>query len=249
MNVVKIMGGLGNQLFQYALSKHLEQYDEIGYDTTYYYTEENIKGLVFLHRDFLLPCFVDNLKIVNSDLDKLERVNQWEYDYTRRYKNCWFWGDWQRASYFRDAKVDIRLKDEYITDDMRKMADEMQNCNSVAVHVRRTDYGVFNWILPIEYYDRAFERASKLIDNPHFYLFSDDPEWCEENMPTGTIVHNDELADFWLMSKCKHNIIANSTYSFWAAYLNEYKDKKIMYPLDWNIDIKHPVDCLNWEGV
>ena len=249
MNVVKIMGGLGNQLFQYALSKHLEQYDEIGYDTTYYYTEENIKGLVFLHRDFLLPCFVDNLKIVNSDLDKLERVNQWEYDYTRRYKNCWFWGDWQRASYFRDAKVDIRLKDEYITDDMRKMADEMQNCNSVAVHVRRTDYGVFNWILPIEYYDRAFERASKLIDNPHFYLFSDDPEWCKDNMPTGTIVHNDELTDFWLMSKCKHNIIANSTYSFWAAYLNEYKDKKIMYPLDWNIDIKHPVDCLNWEGV
>lgn len=236
------------------------------------YREKTIKGCIFDdHKPTLVPQRCDvtvrmtsdklgqslslqayNVMIeipLESDLDKLERVNQWEYDYTRRYKNCWFWGDWQRASYFRDAKVDIRLKDEYITDDMHKMADEMQDCNSVAVHVRRTDYGVFNWILPIEYYDRAFERASKLIDNPHFYLFSDDPEWCKDNMPTGTIVHNDELTDFWLMSKCKHNIIANSTYSFWAAYLNEYKDKKIMYPLDWNIDIKHPVDCLNWEGV
>ena len=76
MNVVKIMGGLGNQLFQYALAKHLEQYDTIGYDTTYYDTEENQKGLVFLHRDFLLPCFVNNLPIVN-DNEGRERVYQW----------------------------------------------------------------------------------------------------------------------------------------------------------------------------
>ena len=251
MNVVKIMGGLGNQLFQYALAKHLEQYDEIGVDTTYYDTEENKKGLVFLHRDFLLPCFADDLRIVNDNLDRFERVNQWEYDYTRRYKDCWFWGDWQRASYFRGAKLDIRLKDEYITDDMRRIADEMSNCNSVSVHVRRTDYAVFNWILPIAYYDRAFKRASDLIPEPHFYIFSDDPEYCKENLPTGhkSYLHNDELTDFWLMSQCKNNIIANSTYSFWAAYLNENRDKKVIYPLDWNIDIYHPVDCLNWEGV
>ena len=69
MNVIKIMGGLGNQLFQYALAKHLEQYDEIGFDTTYYDTEENREGLVFLHRDFLLPCFIDGLKIVKPKLN------------------------------------------------------------------------------------------------------------------------------------------------------------------------------------
>ena len=251
MNVIKIMGGLGNQLFQYALAKHLEQFDSIGFDTTYYYTEENIKGLVFLHRDYLLPCFVDGLEIVNSDLDGRERVYQWEYDYTRRYKNCWFWGDWQRASYFRDTKIDLRLKDEYITDEMRQIAAEMNDCNSISVHVRRTDYAVFNWILPTPYYERAFDRANIKVNNPRFYIFSDDPEWCKEHLPAGdkVFIHNDELADFWLMSKCKHNIIANSTYSFWAAYLNDHKDKIVIYPLDWNIDIHHPVDCLNWEGV
>lgn len=249
MNVVKIMGGLGNQLFQYALAKHLEQYDEIGLDTTYYDTEENKKGLVFLHRDFLLPCFVDDLKIVNADLGGRERVNQWEYDFDKNYTNCWFWGDWQRASYFRDVKIDLRLKDEYITEEMKRIAAEMQTCNSVAVHVRRTDYAVYNWILPVQYYDRAFRRAKELIDDPQFYIFSDDPDWCKENLPAGKVIHNDELADFWLMSKSKHNIIANSTYSFWAAYLNENSGKIVIYPKDWNINIHHPVDCLNWEAV
>ena len=108
MNVVKIMGGLGNQLFQYALSRHLAQYDEIAYDITYYQSEENIKGLVFLHRDFLLPCFdVGELKIVFADMDGRPRINQWEYDTNKHYTNCWFWGDWQKASYFCDVNIDI----------------------------------------------------------------------------------------------------------------------------------------------
>lgn len=250
MNVVKVMGGLGNQLFQYALGQHLKQYDDIGYDTTYYDSEENKKGLVFLHREFLLPCFVDDLTVVNEIAD-LERVNQWEYDYNRKYKDCWFWGDWQRASYFHDTKIDIHLKDEYITDYMRRLAAEMQECNSVAVHVRRTDYAVFNWILPPSYYDRAFKEADRLIRNPHFYIFSDDPGWCYDHLPIGNKIyfHGNELEDFWLMSQCKHNIIANSTYSFWAAYLNKNKEKMVFYPEKWNIDIHHPVDCLEWRAV
>lgn len=249
MNVVKIMGGLGNQLFQYALAKHLEHYDEIGFDVSYYDTEENQKGLVFLHRDLLLPCFVDDLRIVN-DVSNLERVNQWEYDYLRRYKNCWFWGDWQRASYFHDTKLDINLKDEYITDDMRRIAAEMKQCNSVSVHVRRTDYAVFNWILDPSYYTRAFKRINTLVTNPHFYIFSDDIEWCKDHLPIGLKIYmtGNEIEDFWLMSQCKHNIIANSTFSFWAAYLNKNKEKQIIYPERWNIDIQHPVDYLEgWK--
>ena len=250
MNVVKIMGGLGNQLFQYALSRHLAQYDDIAYDITYYQSEENIKGLVFLHRDFLLPCFdVGELKITYADMDGRPRINQWEYDPGLRYTNCWFWGDWQRASYFRDVKVDIRLREEYITDEMRRIAGEMSQCNSVAVHVRRTDYAVYDWILNPTYYDRAFQRIRLKITDPKFYIFSDDPDWCRNNLPDGKIIHMDELEDFWLMSKCKNQIIANSTYSFWAAYLNENPEKVVVYPLDWNIAINHPVDCLPWEGV
>lgn len=250
MNVVKIMGGLGNQLFQYALSRHLAQYDSIAYDTTYYQSKENVEGLVFLHRDFLLPCFdIGDLEITYADMDGRPRINQWEYNPDKRYTNCWFWGDWQRASYFKDVDIDIRLKDEYITDKMKKIAKEMDQCDSVAVHVRRTDYAVYDWILDPTYYDQAFQKIKQRVSEPKYYIFSDDPEWCKENLPEGKIIHMEELEDFWLMSKCKNQIIANSTYSFWAAYLNDNPEKVVIYPQDWNIDINHPVDCLPWEGV
>ena len=250
MNVVKIMGGLGNQLFQYALSRHLAQYDSIGYDITYYQTEDNIKGIKYPHRDFLLPCFdVGNLEIVNAEADGRQRINQWEYDPDARYTNCWFWGDWQRAGYFRDVNIDIHLKYELLTYEMLIKAEEMSRCNSVAVHVRRTDYAKYDWLLDKAYYVRAYKRAKKRISEPKFYIFSDDPEWCKDNLPGGQIVHMDELEDFWLMSKCKHQIIANSTYSFWAAYLNTNPEKVVIYPKDWHIAINHPVDCLQWEGV
>ena len=250
MNVVKIMGGLGNQLFQYALSRHLAQFDSIGYDITYYQTEENIKGICYPHRDFLLPCFeIEDLQIVFAEADGRQRVNQWEYDQNARYTNCWFWGDWQRAGYFSDVNIDLRLKDEYVTAEMRTMAEEMSQCNSVAVHVRRADYAVYDWILDPAYYVRAYFRIEHLINEPKYYIFSDDPEWCKDNLMSGEIVHMDELEDFWLMSKCKNQIIANSTYSFWAAFLNENPSKVVIYPRDWNIAINHPVDCLPWEGV
>ena len=250
MNVVKIMGGLGNQLFQYALSRHLAQHDSVGYDTTYYQTEENIKGIAYPHRDFLLPCFdIGDLEIVHAEADGRQRINQWEYDPGANYTNCWFWGDWQSTIYFRDVDVDLRLKDELITDEMRALAEEMSRCNSVAVHVRRTDYAVYDWILDPAYYVRAYKRIEQLIDEPKYYIFSDDPEWCANNLPAGKVVHMKELEDFWLMSECKNQIIANSTYSFWAAYLNKNPEKVVVYPSDWRIAINHPVNCLPWEGV
>ena len=250
MNVVKIMGGLGNQLFQYALSRHLAQYDSIAYDITYYQTEENKKGITYPHRDFLLPCFeVGDLEIVNAEADGRKRINQWEYDPDAQYTNCWFWGDWQMACYFKDVNLNIHLKYEFITYEMLIKAEEMSRCNSVAVHVRRTDYANYDWLLDKAYYDRSYQRANQLINEPKYYIFSDDPEWCHENLPSGEMIHMNELEDFWLMSKCKNQIIANSTYSFWAAYLNANPAKVVIYPKNWIIAINHPGDCLPWEGV
>lgn len=99
-------------------------------------------------------------------------------------------------------------------------------------------YGMSDYISRQALIDRLKENAP-------------DPEWCRDNLHVEpkTYIHNDELADFWLMSMAKHNIIANSTYSFWAAYLNDNAEKIVIYPRNWNIDIQHPVDCLDWRGV
>lgn len=247
MNVVKIMGGLGNQLFQYALAKHLEHYDSIGLDITYYDSEINHNGDV-PHREFLLPCFVDDL--VYAEQENRPRVNQWEYDKNRAYTDSWFFGDWQKASFFADADLKLRLKDEYITKGARVITRALQDENSVAIHIRRRDYINLGWTLDLDYYDRAIERIKSLTPNPVFYLFSDDIAWCIDNLEFDFkfYVCYDELIDFWLMSKCKHNIIANSSYSFWSAYLNENPDKVVIYPKNW-ICSANPTEGLEWEGV
>lgn len=249
MNVVKIMGGLGNQLFQYAFAKSLERLGPVALDVSYYTSDFNKRDDI-PHREYLLNFFADDLRYELQEDRK--QVNQWEYDPKVKYENCFFFGDWQRASYFKDVKLDIRLKEQYITLNMRLMAELMHSCNSVAVHVRRTDYGVYNWILPYSYYVRAEDYIQKAVNDPVFFVFADDIDFVKTNPPIAGkkhYIHNDEIADFWLMSQCKHQIIANSTYSFWAAYLNENPEKIVIYPSDWHINMNHPVDCLDWKGV
>ena len=249
MNVVKIMGGLGNQLFQYAFAKSLERLGPVALDVSYYTSDFNKRDDI-PHREYLLNFFADDLRYELQEDRK--QVNQWEYDPKVKYENCFFFGDWQRASYFKDVKLDIRLKEEYISEVMQMIADEMQRCNSVAVHVRRTDYGVFNWILPYSYYVRAEDFMRRVVEDPVYYIFTDEIDFAKTNPPVAgekRFIHMDEIADFWLMSKCKHQIIANSTYSFWAAYLNENPEKIVIYPSDWHINMNHPVDCLDWKGV
>lgn len=249
MNVVKIMGGLGNQLFQYAFAKSLERLGPVALDVSYYTSDFNKRDDI-PHREYLLNFFADDLRYELQEDRK--QVNQWEYDPAEKYENCFFFGDWQRASYFKDVKLDIRLKEQYITLNMRLMAELMHSCNSVAVHVRRTDYGVYNWILPYSYYVRAEDFIRRVVEDPVYFIFSDDMDFVKTNPPVAGkkhYIHNDEIADFWLMSQCKHQIIANSTFSFWAAYLNENPEKIVVYPKNWHIDINHPVDCLDWKGV
>lgn len=112
---------------------------------------------------------------------------------------------------------------------------------AISVHVRRTDYvnsGRFN--LTQGYYTRAMEYIAKIVENPHFYIFSDDINWVEKNMefnyPHTFVKGNmeqDSYIDMWLMSQCKHNIIANSTFSWWGAWLNNNPEKIVIAPNVW----------------
>lgn len=240
MNVVKIMGGLGNQLFQYAFIKSLEKYDEIGLDISYYDSYFNHSEDI-AHRDYLLPYFADGLEY--SGQGSRTRVNQWEYNKDQEYREAYFFGDWQRMSFFDGLDLKIRQKDGHITDDSKEFAEKMQNENSVAIHVRRTDYLKFGWELDMGYYKRAIDTIQEHYPDAVFYLFSDAPSWASYNLPQvgAAVIKSDTLNDFYLMSKCKNIIIANSSFSFWAAYLNENPEKMIIYPAEWKC-CPNPVD-------
>ena len=235
MNVVKIMGGLGNQLFQYAFAQSLG--GDVGLDVSYYTSDYNSRPDI-AHREYRLPCFVDGL--IYEREEGHERVNQWEYDKARKYKDSFFFGDWQKMSFFDGLDLNIRLKEEYISEAARFYERYMKRENSVAIHVRRTDYVSLGWMLDMSYYTKAMKLMEKKVEKPHFYVFCDDKGLIVpyENME---FVHISELDDFYMMTQCKHNIIANSTYSFWAAYLNE-NDNIVIYPEDWKcpspVDIK-----------
>lgn len=248
MNVVKIMGGLGNQLFQYAFSRSLEKYDDVALDISYYESHFNHSEDI-AHREYLLPCFVDGLKYAEED-DR-PRVNQWEYELGKPYKDSFFFGDWQKMSFFEGLDLGIRLKDELISEHARKIAEKMAKENSVSIHVRRTDYIDLGWALDMSYYARAIDKIRENVQNPVFYAFSDDPSWALDGLlpRIGAIsIHEDELNDLWLMSQCKHNIIANSTFSFWSAYLNENKGM-VIYPADWIMASPVDIQKERWTGV
>lgn len=110
---------------------------------------------------------------------------------------------------------------------------EMRDINSVAVHIRRLQY---DNVLGTGYYDKAIAKIKAQVADPVFYVFSDDLDWCKENLKLNEklifISHNtnDEISDLWLMSQCKHFIIANSTFSWWGAWLSENNNKIIIAP-------------------
>lgn len=247
MNSVFIMGGLGNQLFGYVFAKHLERCGDVGLDLGWFNSPDNHTDR-FPTREFLLDKFTTEYKLAVPG--RRSTVHEDYYDKTKGYGNGFFWGYWQKGSYYMDLNLDLRLKNEYITDNMREKAEAMKKQNSVAVHVRRTDYAQFdNWMLDKAYYRRAMLAIRERIEDPVFYYFSDDPDWTAKNLGKN-IIHGQELEDFWLMSQCKHNIIANSTYSFWAAMLNDNPNKVVIYPEDWKCG-QRPVDTKieGWIGV
>ncbi len=157
-------------------------------------------------------------------------------------------GFWQSEKYFSTIAPVIsshftpgKQLDE-VNDHLQK---KMQSESSVAVHVRRGDYSSataynsFFGLLPMEYYEKSIARMQQELKDPQFYFFSDDPTWCKQNFPSINAIfishnHGEEAyKDLLLMSSCRNNIIANSTFSWWGAWLNTYIDKKVIAPAQW----------------
>jgi len=148
---------------------------------------------------------------------------------------------------------------DFQDDKNKDMLSKINGCNAVSIHVRRGDYlsatysSMFK-ALGREYYEAAVEKISELIDNPHFFLFSDDPEYINEAfewLENKTIVDinsgEDSYKDMQLMSNCQGNIVANSTFSQWGALLNVHEGAPVIYPSAYLADEDTEVKSLsNW---
>lgn len=160
-------------------------------------------------------------------------------------ENWYLIGFWIEEKYYRDRIFKLReeLKfDSHLTGKNEELAIKMRKENSISIHVRRGDYlsptysGMFK-SLGRDYYEKAVAYISEHVTHPSFYLFSDDSAFVEKQfdwLPNRTIIThntgNDSYLDMHLMSLCKHNIIANSTFSQWGALLNQNEDHLTLYP-------------------
>ena len=166
-------------------------------------------------------------------------------------KRLYFNGYWQSSIYFSSFGKEIRAAFRFRNPCVPKMeclSESIAGTNSVSIHFRRGDYqanptykGIYGGICTEGYYMKAIEYIEAHVDTPRYFIFSDDAAWVKElpmikqlgvwEIASGT--GNSSWHDMFLMSRCKHNIIANSTFSWWAAWLNEYPEKTIVCPDRW----------------
>lgn len=163
-------------------------------------------------------------------------------------------GYWQSERYFTDFEDQIRDDLRIVTTPSQKNVDmlaEIQGCNAVSLHIRRGDYvsnAKFNaahGTCDLDYYARAAAFVAQRVGDPVIYAFSDDPAWVAENLKLPFemrfVGHNDgdtNYEDLRLMSACQHHIIANSSFSWWGAWLNPSVEKIVAAPVQWFGDPK-----------
>jgi hypothetical protein len=239
MIVTKLQGGLANQIFQWAYAKSLEiQYNvPMMLDISYYYKDNgtDTKRIFCLDKfpNLKFNVFSGNEKFINVSDDSFFKEIKIDTNL-----NYYLNGFWQNENYFKINKNEI-FKELAPTELIKKELLDLYpslNSNTTSIHIRRTDYLKSNGYHPvqsIEYYRKAIESVG---ENDNLLIFSDDIRWCKDNLDFENMIfseNNDDIIDLWLMSLCENNIIANSSFSWWGAYLNSNIDKKVVAPSLW----------------
>jgi hypothetical protein len=264
MKVVWMLGGLGNQMFQYAFGKALETngknviydlYDFKNYDRHNGYEIEKVFGIK-LRKTYNVFSFwirfISNFRVGRLLLRIIKKVEvpteQSNFHPELLVNNTfYFQGYWQTEKYFLPIR-DLLLKEfqfPVLTDEANlKYLKLINNSNSVSIHVRRGDYLKYADTHPVQteaYFRLAIDHVKKHITDPVFFIFSDDVDWVNENLNlenSHVLSHNNSsnsFKDMQLMSRCKNNIIANSSFSWWAAWLNQNQSKIVIAPKNWII--------------
>jgi len=239
MDVVsaRLMGGLGNLMFQVAAAYSVAIRDKKNMicDT---------KDMMTRHNPYTF--YVDNIlrNVKFSDnLNSQKYIGEEGFHYVpipHMEGNVKLIGYFQSEKYFIEHKkeiLDLFEIDDKTKDNLTKKYGDVLSLNTCSIHVRRGDYiGLQNFhpVQPVSYY----EEAVKIVgDDKHFLIFSDDINWCKENfffLKNKTYSSNNlDYEDLYLMSMCKNNIISNSTFSWWGAWLNRNENKQVIIPSKW----------------
>jgi hypothetical protein len=274
MIIVRLTGGLGNQLFQYAIGKALSiiSNEKMLFDVSSYNSDKlrNYElGIFNLGIDFAetadviknqhaSPFIMDRIKykVLRKSIPYYrfpvlkEQSFDFDLNYTNfRNRNVYLDGYWQSENYFRHIKqillTDLKLDELTLSIEMKCYKQEIENSNSsVSIHIRRGDYlsnpttTAYHGICDLAYYDKAMSKIENHVENPIYFVFSDDKEYVKEvfaHKKNMIIIENvsKDHEELILMSMCKHNIIANSSFSWWGAWLNQHRDAIKIAPQKW----------------
>jgi hypothetical protein len=283
MITVFLRGGLGNQMFQYALGLSLAKKNRTGLFLDTVFLNDRFPRKEFAYRTFDLDVFQLQPRLtalskisaaapipgawlaLDFGLMKTKEVlgikkvikekkeNVVDPDVLRATGNLILWGRWQNEEYFKDIADDIKEAFRFrcsLTGEAKEFAEKVKSCNSVSLHVRRGDFATLktaNALMgdtDLSYYERAVAYVGARVKDPVFFVISDDIAWCRENVKINfpaTYVPAEAAGSkgechLELMSLCKHNIVANSTFSWWGAWLNRNPEKIVVAPKRWYAD-------------
>lgn len=274
MIISKVIGGLGNQMFQYAAAKALSlrlnesllldlsgfsdyqlhqgfELSDVFQCKTQIANEEQTRTLLGWRssRRMLRLLSKAPLKRLRGRALVVEPYFHYWTGFTVIHNGCYLSGYWQSEKYFKSVSETIRedfVFKHALEGENLVLAQQMKACNAVSLHVRRGDYisdantNNTHGVCSLDYYRDAITYIMERVSTPHFFIFSDDIAWCREHLSldsTCTYVDhnkgNDSYRDMQLMSLCHHHIIANSSFSWWGAWLNTRADKIVIAPKHW----------------
>lgn len=263
---IRIRGGLGNQLFQYATAYAVarDKNERLGLEITSYQTRPwpryELKKIHIKPDTVIAPKFGSDIvhrAIINKIRKRLNigvftvryaetgSVTEYHSEINSIGKNTYLNGFFQNEKYFKKHREDLLEQIRPVSpleSQSQHWIKMMRQCDSVAIHVRRGDYVQIGCGIGMDYYDHAIALIGEKVEKPKFFVFSDDIEYCKEYFAkyentefefVSDIPESDDkdINEFFIMSSCKHQIIANSSFSWWAAWINQNKDKKVIAPV------------------
>lgn len=282
MIVTELYGGLGNQLFQYAIGRALaaRRQTDLAIDIS---KLENYKLRTYKLRHFQVaaqPLSAEQrraLRIRDYPAGTLRRLmmrviglsympvlqeHTFSFDASavNAPDHCYLRGYWQSPKYFCDAeqaiRADLQLRHPPTGTDAQVAADIAKTV-AVSVHVRRGDYVSnphtqrYHGVCGADYYSKAEQLLRERLSTFELFIFSDDPDWVKENLRfksrTHYVSHNGpdtDHEDLRLMTTCHHHVIANSTFSWWGAWLSPHSNKTVIAPKRWFAEAPHSTDDL-----